>query len=83
LTFWQEYGKNLGIGLTSLIYVLTPQAIILGGGISASFEFFFPALQAEIAQRVIYTSRLGLQILPAKLGNSAGMLGAAKLVIGQ
>jgi glucokinase len=83
LTFWQEYGKNLGIGLTSLIYVLTPQAIILGGGISASFEFFFPALQAEIAQRVIYTSRLGLQILPAKLGNSAGMLGAAKLVMRQ
>ncbi len=79
LTFWQEYGKNLGIGLTSLIYVLTPEAIILGGGISASFEYFFPALKAEIEQRVMPTSRTGLQILPAKLGNSAGMVGAAKL----
>ncbi|HLP90270.1 MAG TPA: ROK family protein [Nostocaceae cyanobacterium] len=79
LGFWQEYGRDLGIGLTSLIYVLTPQAIIIGGGISASFNFFFPAMKAEIEKRVLPICRLGLQILPAELGNSAGMVGAAKL----
>ncbi|MEA5619099.1 ROK family protein [Cronbergia sp. UHCC 0137] len=79
LSFWDEYGRYLGIGLTSLIYVLTPQAIVLGGGVSASFEFFLPAMKAEIEQRVLPTSRLDLQILPAQLGNSAGMVGAAKL----
>lgn len=82
LTFWQEYGKDLGIGLTSLIYVLTPQAVIIGGGVSASFQYFLPAMQAEIEKRVLPTSRLGLQILPAELGNSAGMVGAAKLAWG-
>lgn len=82
LTFWQEYGKDLGIGLTSLIYVLTPQAVIIGGGVSASFKYFLPAMQAEIEKRVLPTSRLGLQILPAELGNSAGMVGAAKLAWG-
>lgn len=81
LTFWQEYGKDLGIGLTSLIYVLTPQAIVIGGGVSASFEFFLPAMQAEIEKRVMLTSRLDLQILPAELGNTAGMVGAAKLAL--
>jgi glucokinase len=79
LAFWAEYGRYVGIGLTSLIYVLTPEAVIIGGGISASFEFFLPAVKAEIAQRVMPTSRAGLQILPAQLGNSAGMVGAAKL----
>ncbi|MEA5515020.1 ROK family protein [Nodularia sp. UHCC 0506] len=79
LSFWQEYGQNLGIGLASLIYVLTPEAIILGGGVSASFEFFSPAVKAEIESRVMPTSRIGLQILPAELGNAAGMVGAAKL----
>lgn len=79
LSFWQEYGRDLGIGLTSLIYVLTPEAIIIGGGVSASFEFFLPAVTAEIEKRVLSTSRVGLQILPAELGNSAGMVGAAKL----
>ncbi|WGV27038.1 ROK family protein [Halotia branconii] len=79
LKFWQEYGRELGIGLTSLIYILTPQAIIIGGGVSASFQFFSPDLKAEIDKRVMPTSRMGLQILPAELGNSAGIVGAAKL----
>ncbi|MEA5502326.1 ROK family protein [Halotia wernerae UHCC 0503] len=79
LIFWQEYGRELGIGLTSLIYVLTPEAIIIGGGVSASFQFFLPDIKAEIEKRVMPTSRVGLQILPAELGNSAGIVGAAKL----
>ena len=42
LKFWQEYGKRLGIGLTSLIYVLTPEAVVIGGGVSGSAQFFIP-----------------------------------------
>lgn len=79
LTFWQIYGKDLGAGLASLIYILTPEAIVIGGGVSASAEFFFPAVQAEIERRVLPSSRAGLQLLPAELGNTAGMVGAAKL----
>ncbi|MBL1198504.1 MAG: ROK family protein [Nostoc sp. GBBB01] len=79
LTFWQEYGMCLGIGLTTLVYVLTPQAIVIGGGISGSFEFFYPAVKAEVEKRVQPLSREGLQILPAQLGKFAGMVGAAKL----
>ncbi len=79
LTFWQEYGKDLGTGLASLIYILTPEAIAIGGGVCASFEFFLPSMQAEIERRVLPSSRAGLQILRAQLGNQAGMVGAAKL----
>jgi len=79
LAFWQEYGTVLGAGITSLVYVLTPEAIILGGGISASAEYFFPATLAEINRRVHPSSRLGLKLLKAELGNRAGMIGAAKL----
>lgn len=79
LEFWQNYGKNLGVGLASLIYVLTPEAIIIGGGVSASAKFFFPAVLAEIERRVLPISRTGLQVLLAELGNQAGMVGAAKL----
>lgn len=81
LEFWQSYGRDLGIGLTSLIYVLTPEAIVIGGGVSASAKFFFPAALAEIERRVLPSSRAGLQLLVAELGNSAGMVGAAKLAL--
>ncbi|WP_338038723.1 ROK family protein [Neosynechococcus sphagnicola] len=40
LEFWQSYGRDLGIGLSSLIYVLTPEAIVIGGGVCASADFF-------------------------------------------
>ncbi|MGV2828855.1 ROK family protein [Myxosarcina sp. GI1(2024)] len=79
LEFWSGYGKSLGAGLASLIYVLTPEAVIFGGGISASADFFLPATQREIERRVLTTSRPDLKLLVAELGNQAGMLGAAKL----
>jgi len=79
LTFWEAYGRDLGAGLASLIYVLTPEAIIIGGGISASAEFFLPATWQEIEKRVVSISRMNLQLLTAELGNQAGMVGAAKL----
>jgi len=81
LEFWAEYGRYLGIGLTTLIYIFTPEAIVIGGGISASAEFFLPAAEAEITKRVLPSSRSGLKIIPAKLGNQAGMIGAVKLAL--
>ena len=80
IAFWQDYGRVLGAGLASLIYVLTPEAVIIGGGISASSQFFLPSTMAEIEKRVVSPSRTSLQLLTAELGNQAGMLGAAKLV---
>ncbi len=77
--FWKSYGCLLGAGLASLIYVLTPEAIVIGGGISGSTKFFFPATLEEIERRVLPSSRENLQLLTAKLGNQAGMVGAAKL----
>lgn len=81
IAFWQAYGRNLGAGLASLIYVLTPEAIILGGGISAAADLFLPTVKAEVEKRVLPSSREGLQILIAALGNQAGMVGAARLAL--
>jgi glucokinase len=64
-----------------LIYVLTPDAVIIGGGIGESSEFFFASALREIETRVMPTSRSGLQLLKAELGNQAGMVGASKLAM--
>jgi glucokinase len=79
IAFWQEYGRDLGAGIASLVYILTPEAVILSGGVSASFEFFYPTLWEELQARVLPSSREGLHVLPAALGNQAGEVGAAKL----
>lgn len=81
IAFWQQYGRNLGAGLASLVYVLTPEAVIIGGGISAGADLFLPAAKAEIDRRVLPSSRENMQILLAELGNQAGIVGAARLAL--
>ncbi|MBE9112718.1 ROK family protein [Nodosilinea sp. LEGE 07298] len=81
IAFWQIYGRWLGAGIASLVYVLTPEAVIIGGGISAAAELFLPTTQAELARRVLPSSREGMQVLVAELGNQAGMVGAARLAM--
>ena len=81
LAVWARYGRWLGIGLTSLVYVLTPELVLIGGGLSAASHHFLPAALAELEQRVQAESRSGLQLRRAALGNGAGRLGAAKLAL--
>lgn len=83
IAFWHTYGRWLGAGVASLVYVFTPEAVILGGGISAAAELFLPTMQAELERRVLPSSREGMQVLIAKLGNQAGMAGAARLAMQQ
>jgi glucokinase len=81
LAVWQRYGHWLGIGLTSLVYVLTPELVLIGGGLSAACHHFLPAVLAELEQRVQAESRAGLVVRRAALGNGAGRLGAARLAL--
>jgi glucokinase len=78
---WRDYGRWLGVGLSSLIYVLTPQLVLIGGGLSAATDHFLPSALAEVEQRVQAESRQGLEIRRAQLGNGAGRLGAARLAL--
>jgi glucokinase len=79
IAFWQQYGRELAAGITSAVYVLAPQAVIIGGGICAACDLFLPTLKDEVERRVKPTSREGLKIAIAELGNQAGMAGAARL----
>jgi glucokinase len=81
LAVWRAYGRWLGIGLSSLVYVLTPRLVLIGGGLSAASAHFLPVAQAELEQRVQAESRAGLELRRAALGNGAGRLGAARLAL--
>lgn len=78
---WEHYGQLLGTGISSLVYMFTPQLVLLGGGLAGASEHFLPAVRREVNTRVQAVSREGLQIKPCALGNGAGRLGAARLAI--
>jgi len=80
---FKAMGEALGIALASLINIFNFPLYLLGGGVVASWEFFAPAMIAEIERRC-FTYRSTLKIAPtrieaAKLGGDAGLYGAACL----
>lgn len=81
LVVWEAYGRLLGTGISSLLYLFTPELVLLGGGLSAAAPQFLPALWQQVEQRVLAVSREGLRIERCALGNGAGRLGAARLAL--
>ncbi len=78
---WSQYGRTIGVGISSLVYLFTPELVLVGGGIAGAAAHFLPSLCQEVEQRVQAASREGLRIEPCALGNGAGRLGAARLAI--
>jgi len=49
---WHEYGKVLGAGLSNLCFILDPERIVLGGGISGAYKFFSKSMKSEMERRL-------------------------------
>ena len=75
-----NYIRYLGEGVVSLINIFQPEVFLIGGGICAQKEALFGPLN-EMAKKYAYSkdeSKL-TKIMPAVLGNDAGIIGAAML----
>ncbi len=76
---FSETGRLIGVALTSIAHILNPQLAVIGGGISAAGEdLLFRHIRKEFNKRVMDIPGK-MQIVPAKLGNDAGLVGAAML----
>ncbi|HNB09186.1 MAG TPA: ROK family protein [bacterium] len=71
----------LGAGLSSIVHVLNPDIIIIGGGLSEAGDAFVSRIHNEVIKRVMKPIKPKLQIVRAKLGNTAGLLGAGYYVL--
>ena len=73
-------GRWLGEGIASLAAVLDPAVVVVGGGVSAADELLLgPARTAFRSQLTGRGHRPMLEIRRARLGNRAGLIGAADL----
>ncbi len=72
-----DVGRYLGIGIANMITVVTPDRVVLGGGVAAAGELLLGPIRAEIARRVTTTSVDQVTIVEAELGTLAGAIGAA------
>jgi glucokinase len=76
---FQRAGIFLGVLLAQIVYALNPERISIGGGVAASGDALLAPARAELARRVIAKAFACTRIEPARLGNGAGIAGAAAL----
>ena len=69
--------RDLGIGIANMVTVISPDRVVIGGGVAAAGELLFAPIRAEIARRVTMTAFEKGQLVPAELGTWAGSIGAA------
>jgi glucokinase len=72
-----DVGRYLGIGIANMIQVITPDRIVVGGGVAGAGELLLGAVRAELRRRVTTTSLDEVDLVPAELGTLAGAIGAA------
>ena len=72
-------GEYIGIGLTSVVNLLNPEKIIIGGGVAEAGDILFEPIRETIAKRAMTIQR-EVEIVPAQLGNTAGVIGASLLI---
>jgi glucokinase len=71
-----QIGRWLGIGISNLIVVLTPDRVVLGGGVAAAGELLLGPIRDEVRDRVHVTDLGAVEIVTAELGTWAGAIGA-------
>ncbi len=73
----QEMGRMLGIGIANLINIFNPERIVIGGGVKDAWSLFIDTTRTEIRKRAFEVPAERTEIVPSKLGDDAGMVGAA------
>lgn len=71
----------LGKSMAALAVVVNPQRFIIGGGVSKAGEYLFEQIRETFEKFSTDTAKEGVDIVPAELGNNAGVVGAAGLFL--
>jgi glucokinase len=72
-------GERLGVVITSLANIFNPQMVVVGGGVIAAGELLLAPARRLVRERTLPYFAESLQIVAARFGIEAGMIGAAAL----
>lgn len=81
LTVLHDAGRILGRGIAEAVKLLDTRQISISGGLTGAWEYFFPALQQELDNRLLPPLVGKVNVQCSSLGDDAGILGAATLAL--
>ena len=78
-----EAATYLGIGIANLVNIFNPEMIVIGGGLSKMGSLLFNPVRQVMKERAFRLPAQAVRIVPAKLGDDAGVFGAAIFALEQ
>ena len=78
---YRNFSRYLGIACANIGSILNPSTIVIGGGVSAAGEFLLQGVQKVYDENTFPQVRTSTKLALATLGNDAGVIGAASLVL--
>ena len=75
----EHVGYYLALGLSNLVNIFAPQAIVLGGSVMRSASLFLPRIHEVIRENCKLVPHQGMEIILASLGPDVGLIGAAQV----
>jgi glucokinase len=75
----KDTGRYLGIGIANIINVMSPEAIILSGGLIGAWDIYIQEAIKEASRRSLKELFDMVRIVPSSLLDNAGIIGAAGL----
>jgi glucokinase len=79
LEVFRRMGTYLGIGIASLVNVLDPEIVVIGGGLSNGWKLFEKHMRQQVSERAFPVPSRCVKIVRGECGDDAGLLGAARL----
>ncbi len=77
LEVWNRAGKYLGIGIANILISVGVKRVVIGGGVAKAGDLLLDPIRAEVRKRVFLMPVEKVEILPARLGTDAGIVGMA------
>ena len=81
LIVYRNFARYLGIACANIGSILNPSTIVIGGGVSAAGEFLLDGVRKFYEENSFPQVRTSTKLALATLGNDAGVIGAASLVL--
>lgn len=79
---WLEAAEYLAIGLGSIVHVLAPQRIVLGGGVAQAGDDLIGPVRERLAHHVFYIPLERIDLVTASLGHDSALIGAMTAALG-
>lgn len=78
---YERAGFYYGLGIVNLLHSFDTQLFVLGGGVAIhAWDLIYPTMMATLTKHAFPSMSKGVRIIPAQLGDDAGLLGAVALV---